>query len=130
MNTDRSLAAAALHPLRGRMILVVWMLSILSVGYLSLIPLPRLPVDVPNSDKILHFFAYAWLAFLPMLRERSDRTGVVLAISMFFLGIALEIAQLHVPGRSCSLWDAMANGAGVLSGMVGSRLLLKGRKKK
>lgn len=129
MSAKRSLTSAAVYPLWDKIIVLVWMLSILSVGYFSLAPLPHPPPDVPFSDKIYHFLAYAWLAGLPMLRERSGRTGPVLAVSLFFLGIALEIAQLHVPGRSCSLGDVAANGTGVLAGVFGSALFLKGRKK-
>jgi VanZ family protein len=129
MSTDRSLASPVMHSLWEKVAILVWLLSVLSVGYFSLAPLPHPPVDIPFSDKISHFFAYAWLAAVPMLRDRPGRMGLLLAVAVFFLGIVLEIAQLHVPGRSCSLWDVAANGTGVLAGIFGSRFLMNSRRR-
>jgi VanZ family protein len=96
----------------------VWTISICTVCYFSLLPELELPIDFWNADKVYHMIAYAWLALLPMLRFRTRWGAVLAACSMVILGIILEIAQTHIPGRTFSFLDMTANGLGVLAGVV------------
>jgi len=96
----------------------VWTISICTVCYFSLLPELELPIDFWNADKVYHIIAYAWLALLPMLRFRTRKGAVLAACSMVILGIILEIAQTHIPGRTFSFLDITANGLGVLAGVV------------
>jgi len=75
------------------------------------------------NDKTLHFTAYALLAFIPVVGFQLRR-GIPLALSMVFLGVALEFAQRLVPSRSFEIADMVANALGVLAGIV---LALVGR---
>jgi VanZ family protein len=86
-------------------------------------------MDAPYVDKIMHFLAYLWLAALPMIGYRRTRKALILCLCMFILGIILEIGQLYVPGRDCSFGDMVANGMGVLVGMVCGNLLKPGMRR-
>lgn len=94
-------------------------LTLLIVG--SLTPAEHVPV-VTAQDKLLHFGAYAVVAVLAMLSIRSSRNRMIGLAALVLLGLALELAQLFVPGRSFDLWDLAANGGGVLIGLPASRL--------
>ena len=99
-----------------KIIALVWAISVGVVCYDSLIPQLELPVEFWNADKVYHLFAYAWLALLPMVGFRNRKVALVAACSMMILGIILEIAQTHIPGRTFSFLDMAANGLGVLAG--------------
>lgn len=101
-----------------RMITSLWMISISAVCYFSLVPGPELPVDFWNADKVYHAISYAWLAILPMIGFRVRKAAILASLSMVILGIILEIAQIHIPGRIFSYLDITANGFGVLAGVV------------
>ena len=96
----------------------VWLVSIILVSCLSLAPRMEIPYPFGGADKLGHFLAYAWLAILPFFgfaRTRSAFTGAFLMVP---LGIGLEFAQRHVPGRDFSVGDMMADLAGVALGIV------------
>jgi VanZ family protein len=97
---------------------MLWTISVCAVCYYSLMPELELPIDFWNADKIYHLIAYAWLAFLPMLRFRTRKAALLASCFMLILGIFLEIAQTHVPGRTFSFLDMTVNGLGVLAGVV------------
>lgn len=90
--------------------------------------IPRLPrvVDVNFFDKVLHFVAYAGLAFGACLAWRMQRPryaslswrhyGVILLVFTGY-GAIDELTQPYV-GRSCELADWIADTAGVLFGMT------------
>ncbi len=75
--------------------------------------------DAPGSDKIVHFVCFgalaaAWSLWFPpeSWKKRPARTffAVVLIVSLY--GIADEIHQSFVPGRSCSAPDWLADTVG------------------
>lgn len=68
-------------------------------------------------DKLVHFGAYAGLAFLSLLAFEGRR-GMAAALSMIFLGAGVEILQHFSPGRTPDIDDAIANTLGVLSGIA------------
>ncbi len=94
-----------------------WFLSIILVSYLSLTPRLEIPCPFTGVDKVGHFLAYAWLAILPFLGFERTRTAFTGAFLMIPLGIGLEFAQRHVPGRDFSVADMIADSAGVALGM-------------
>ena len=69
------------------------------------------------NDKIEHFLAYAGLAFLPTLHETVAKLRGFLALAAI-MGVLLELGQLLVPGRTCDVYDALADGAGILGGFL------------
>lgn len=72
---------------------------------------------LPVSDKVLHFCAYAVLAFLPVLHERL-RTAVGIAACLTLVGVAVEFGQSLGGSRLFETADMAANGGGVLFGLL------------
>jgi len=69
-----------------------------------------------NRDKVAHFVAYFITSFLFYLtfRTRFRRTDIYAILFAAGYGALMELAQLLVPGRTCSLGDLVANFSGVL----------------
>lgn len=89
---------------------------------LSLLPGSDLPT-VNANDKLNHFLAYSVLAALAGL-ARLPVSLVALASLLVIYGVSLEVAQGLMPyGRSASWLDALANTAGVLTGIAVSYCL-------
>ena len=74
----------------------------------------RLRINV----KVLHFFAYLALSFLPVIGFVEGRRGLLASLSMFLLGILMEAGQHFVPGRAVEFGDALADGAGIACGVL------------
>ena len=64
------------------------------------------------NGKVQHFCAYLALSSLPVIGFRDGRSGIVVGLSMFVLGVLLEAGQHFSPGRAVELGDVIANGAG------------------
>ena len=107
----------------SRFAFALWVMSVAVVCYLSLIPRVEFPVDFEGADLMYHSLAYLWLSFLPSFGFQRMKAGLVCALLMVPLGIALEFAQILVPGRLFSLTDMGANTFGVFLGMVFGRYL-------
>ncbi len=90
----------------------------LVVIYLSLKP----AVALGSSDKLAHAAAYFTWTFLAAIAPRRKRWSLVLAGMIFVIGILIELVQPLV-GRSCSIYDVLANSAGIVVGL-GMALLL------
>jgi VanZ family protein len=103
----------------------VWFISIVLVGYLSLTPRIEIPYPFSGADKLAHCLAYAWLAILPFFGFARVRAAFTGALLMVPLGIGLEFAQRHVPGRDFSIADMIADSAGVVLGIVVARYVKK-----
>ncbi len=102
---------------------IVWILSIAFVAYLSLTSRSNFPFNFREMDKVYHFVAYLWLAFVPFLGFQSMKIALVCALLMLPFGIALEYAQGYVLGLYFDVADMIANGLGVVLGMVLGRFL-------
>ncbi len=107
---------------RGKTLLrVIWMVSLLAVIAGSLLPDNSPPIQLLGllhlGDKVLHFAAYALLAFLPALHEPWQNIAGVAAL-LVLLGVLLEFGQLLSPGRSFEMGDMMADGTGVCMGLL------------
>jgi VanZ family protein len=98
------------------LIYVLWFFSIAGVVMGSLKPGVELPVSFWNADKLVHLFAYLWLALLPALIVKSKKRLLLLLWGLILLGCLLEFGQMYVPGRMFSLADMGANTAGVFLG--------------
>ena len=104
------------------LILVLWVFLICCVVVGELLPAAS-PVMVAIGrlhiwDKLQHFGAYLALSSLPVIGFRDKRRGIVVGLSMFLLGVLLELGQHFSPGRSVELGDVLANGAGVSCGVL------------
>ena len=98
-----------------------WVISIILVVCLSLMPRIEMPYQFGGADKVAHCLAYAWLAILPFFGFAKMRAAFTGAFLMVPLGIGIEFAQQHVPGRDFSILDMVADSAGVALGIVVAR---------
>ena len=94
-------------------------IGILAVTWLSLMPKEALP-PTEVSDKLIHVVAYAALALSGGLGVWGWRTWLLIGAGLFALGGVLEVAQVAVPGRTASMFDAFANGLGIALGLSGA----------
>jgi len=96
-----------------------WALAAAIIAVGSLLPRssPAVAALDPVDDWLLHFGAYALLAFLPTLHEER-LIAAALAVTSGALGAVLEFAQRHVPGRDFELIDVASNVAGVICGVA------------
>ena len=101
-----------------RFVIMVWILSIGTVSYLSLIPQTEFLCYFRWSDKLYHFLAYVWLSALPFFGFADTKKTLKWSLSMILLGIGLEFAQSFVPGRLFSIWDMIANSLGAITGIL------------
>lgn len=103
---------------------VLWAVSIAAVLWGSIVPI-QLPLAsaVAWSDKVIHAGAYFWLAALGRLSLPRPNGGFWAFLSMFVLGWAIEVMQLYVPGRDCSLVDGACNMLGIFAGLYAVKYL-------
>ena len=102
---------------RERIGLVIWFLAICITTVGSLTPSASLP-ELKANDKGLHFITYSILSFIPALTFGWTRKVVLACLAMVVLGLGLEFGQLWIPGRSFETSDILANGLGVLIGLI------------
>ena len=96
-----------------------------SLFILAHIPIPLFVRRAGVSDKSLHFLAYLILVFLLWFTIRPDRkvnwrkaaVWWVLLVIVWY-GVADELLQGYVVGRSCDVMDFFADLAGVLAGLI------------
>jgi VanZ family protein len=104
------------------LLLVLWASLICCVVVGSLVPAKSSVIVAIGrlhiSLKVLHFFAYASLALIPLIAIRRRSAAVLAALAMILLGVALEFGQKLSPGRSCEIRDMFLNGAGVVTGIA------------
>lgn len=93
-----------------------WLL-LFGVAVGSLAPtVPAAPVQV--SDKLMHFLAYASLAFV-FVGAAGRKRWLRFVIGLLVLGAVIELAQGLLTATRVSEWlDMIANAAGVVAGTV------------
>lgn len=104
--------------------LIFWALFYLAIFLLSLIP--HLFAVVNQSDKFLHVTAYCFLMMGPVFIFENRRKKNIIAIFLILTGFALEYLQGVIGGREVSLYDGLANMAGVIIGYGVASLMLSG----
>ncbi|MET0517785.1 MAG: VanZ family protein [Burkholderiaceae bacterium] len=96
---------------------------LLVISYLALTPLPPKALDT-GWDKLNHFLAFAslaWTAFWSLAPRRLRWLWVLLALLAY--GGAIELIQLHVPGRDGDWADLLADAIGISLGLLPTCLL-------
>ncbi|MBC8277880.1 MAG: VanZ family protein [FCB group bacterium] len=102
---------------------LVYMAIIYALSCLHRVPLPLL--DKHMADKLYHVAEYTILGYLSFRafdkgfswnRYHSLILGILFAT---IYGITDEFHQLHVPGRSFSYWDMLADFIGASIGTLG-----------
>lgn len=95
---------------------IVFWLAVAGVVLVSVTPQDRLP-GVDMWDKLQHALSYGLLTVLGGLAYRHTGQFRWVVLGCVTLGIALELAQLFVPGRNGDVADAFANGIGAAAGL-------------
>jgi VanZ family protein len=117
------------HWYRTKTVLAVWAVLLLVIATGELLPGNSAPImllsEFELSDKIIHFSAYAVLALVPAFGLRFQMAALCV-IATELVGVALELAQTLVNGRSCDIYDLAANTGGVLAG-IGLAMILRAR---
>ena len=96
---------------------------ILAVLSLSAVPKLNLSLGIKAGDKYLHFIAYFGLSILWYfaLRDKINEKvfKILVPLGLILYGIILEGLQSGLTTyRTGDVYDAMANAAGVLVGMI------------
>ncbi|MBD3895363.1 VanZ family protein [Halomonas sp. ML-15] len=100
---------------RRRLWLVLALLAALLIVVGSLTPGSEMPQRLP-WDKFNHFVGYGGLATLVSLAGMRELRAFALVVAF---GIAIEYAQIPVPGRSGGDgWDILANTLGAASALL------------
>ena len=103
---------------------IAWALLIFILSSMPDVPVPKLKIEL--EDKILHVIAYTVLGYLtaralfyqarfPGWREKLLFIAISLGI---FYGLSDEIHQYFVPGRVADVADLIADGIGVILGVM------------
>lgn len=103
--------------------IVLFYPALLLVIWGELTPQPT-PVIEGQNDKLLHFIDYFGLAAMASLAVRKRKGAIFAGIGLIVLGGALEIVQGFI-GRDMSLYDELANTAGVLVGGFAARIIVE-----
>lgn len=106
----------------------LWMIPgwalVLAVATGTLLPAPMIRA-IAFNDKLEHAGAYfvlmIWFAGL-----YSRKRLPVVALGLFVLGFALDALQLTTRTRTFDLHDVLANGCGILAGLVLAVVLIGG----
>lgn len=107
-----------------RVFVLGYVLAMCAVVILSLMPSPDLP-GPEGSDKAAHLIAYGAISLCGGLGFRSWDTRILAASTAIGTGILLELAQAAWFARNGSVWDAAANGAGAVLGLVVAAAVLR-----
>jgi len=97
---------------------LLWLMGILAVVGLSITPQAELPQVVDINDKLAHLLAYLGVTLVGVFAASSAARRHAISGFMIVLGLALEFAQLHVPGRHFEVWDMVANSAGAIIALM------------
>lgn len=95
---------------------------------LSTVPIPQ---SIPYQDKLEHFAEYFVLGIILFLNYKLGRrvNKVVSAIVLLFWPALDEFHQAFVPMRDASVFDAMADYAGMFTAVLLFHFLFKNSKK-
>jgi len=105
----------------------IWIFGWLLCIVLSLITPPDIEIDINNGDKIGHFLSYGILTAWAIMIFREKRSWWLSAMSLVFLGTAMEFAQGYFTTTRMMDWhDAVANMLGVGLGLCTILLPMQG----
>ena len=112
--------------------LILAILATLLIGVLSLSAVPKLNLElgIKSGDKYLHFIAYFGLSIIWYfaLRDRIQKRAFnfFVPLALIFYGIILEVLQSGITTyRTGDIYDALANTAGVIVGLVLFKRIIK-----
>ncbi len=95
---------------------------LLIILFLSLYPLPQLPIMGKGADKLYHFIAY--LILVAPLGYTQPKYTLLYLLLMISLGGTIELIQPYV-NRHGEWLDFLANTLGIFTGFSLARLVAK-----
>jgi len=115
---------------RNALILAIMATIIIGVLSLSAVPKLNLELGIKSGDKYLHFIAYFGLSIIWYfaLRNRIQKRAFnfFVPLALIFYGIILEGLQSGITTyRTGDIYDALANTAGVIVGLVLFKRIIK-----
>ncbi len=112
----------------SRLVLACYWLGLFITSHI-----PRTPRLLPfeHGDKVMHLLTYAILAMLCALHASlkgplNARRLLAIAGMIAAYGVADELLQIPVPGRSCDVLDWIADLVGIVCGLTSFVLLRQG----
>ena len=94
---------------------ILFFMSILTIGYLSIIPAYKIPnIAALNflSDKLLHALIFFNISILGLL-SNYKLSKLMLLTLIFLFGLVIEIIHFYHPYRYFEFADLMANLSGI-----------------
>ncbi len=112
--------------------LILAILASIIIAVLSLTSVPKLNLglDIKSGDKYLHFIAYFGLSVIWYfaLKDRIPKRvfKIIVPLGLIIYGIILEGLQSGLTTyRTGDLYDALANTAGVIVGLIFFNTIIK-----
>ena len=99
----------------------LFFIFLISIEYLALTP-AQIKLVENSWDKANHFIAFAALYVTLHFGFCRLNLGAKVAILLAY-GIQIEIAQSFVPNRYFSMLDVVADGIGIVFGVLAARIL-------
>jgi VanZ family protein len=98
--------------------LILYIFTILAVSTIPGGVIPK--INIWSFDKILHIIEYFILAFFAINAIKKPSLGIIILIIIvgFAYGVFNEIWQGMVADRFVSVYDAIANGIGMIIGSI------------
>lgn len=112
--------ADSLANIAGPWLRPAWFAVIAAITVAALLP-AFAPPGANHADKWSHFVAYAALAILGTAAFPGRPLLVVVVLMAD--GVAIELGQSWVPGRSGSLGDLLADAVGIAAGITAIRAI-------
>jgi hypothetical protein len=115
-------------------VLEVWLLSLLTVGGILLMPVPKLLEGVAavagrwRLDLGLHVLLFGWLMLVPHAAEWGRKSRVGLSMFLTATAAVLEAAQGASNHRTMALENPLASLCGILLGAWAGRQWRGGRR--
>lgn len=75
-----------------------------------------LQIDIQGADKIMHFAAFAALAFMPVITFEKMRNIVLGLLFVALIAVGIEVVQHYMPTRKAELMDVVFDGIGIMAG--------------
>ena len=89
--------------------------AFVAFGILAVVQPEYMPRAEPPFDKLLHFGLFALATLFGVISVRDHRIAFLIAGLILCAGVAIEIIQAALPGRSAEMMDAGANALGALA---------------
>jgi VanZ family protein len=99
-----------------QVMIVARLILVVTIAFISWQATIQSGIEAPpveNGDKILHFFAFAVLAFLVDYAFPRSRFGFSKIILLIIYGLGIEYVQSFLPYRSASAGDLLSDILGI-----------------